>query len=125
MKIKSIEKKSARAQQLSAQAQKLAALFFDTTPIIAGTFSEVKRQCGNPNCHCATKGQGHAVWTLLTKHNSKRRCQVVRKADVEAVGVKVQRYQQLRNALRQLKDIDIKKYRLLKEVIAARIQCYK
>ncbi len=125
MKIKSLKKKNARAKQLSAQAQELAALFFDTAPILAGTLSEVKRKCGNPNCHCAAQGQGHAVWTLLTKHNGKRRCQVVRKADVETVGAKVQRYQQLRDALRQLKDIDAKRHSLFKEVIAARNECYK
>lgn len=125
MKRKAIQQKRHAIDRPARLAHELIDLFFESTPLIAGTLSLVKRTCGNPNCRCATRGQGHAAWTLLTKHEGKRRCQVVRKADVEAVAEKIRRYRQLKEALRTLKELDKNKYRLLKEVIEARNETYE
>jgi hypothetical protein len=98
----------------------------DTRPIIIGTLSLVKRRCGSPRCRCARgEGEGHATWTLLTKYQGKRRCQVVRKKDLEKVRRRVERYQTLKAAIRQLKATDSEIYRTLRRLLEQRNEIYK
>jgi hypothetical protein len=125
MKSKHYQHNREQARRHSEQARVLSRPLYESEPIIVGTLSQVSRTCGNPNCHCATQGSKHPVWTLLTKHEGKRRCQVVRKADVQWVAHRVRRYQQLREALRQIRKLDAAKHRLLKELIQARHDPYK
>lgn len=98
----------------------------DTRPIIIGTLSLVKRRCGSPRCRCARgEGEGHATWTLLTKYQGKRRCQVVKKKDLEKVRRRVERYQALKEAIRQLKATDSEIYRTLRSVLEQRNEIYE
>ena len=98
----------------------------DTRPIIIGTLSLVKRRCGSPRCRCARgEGEGHATWTLLTNYQGKRRCQVVKKKDLEKVRRRVERYQALKAAIRQLKDTDLQIYRTLRRVLEQRNELYE
>jgi hypothetical protein len=125
MERKVIQKKSVELHKVTERIGQLLELFVEPTPITIGTLSRVNRTCGNPACYCASKGKGHPGWTLLTKHNGKRRCQLVRKADVDAVAAKVGRYRQLREALREIRNLDVEIYRLVKRLLDVRNETYK
>jgi hypothetical protein len=113
-----------RLRALRQTADELLALFSDTRPIIIGTLSLVNRKCSNPGCHCS-RGGAHPTWTLLTKYQGKRRCQVVRKSDVPMVQEMVERYRSLRAAQRQLRAADSLINQTLRGVLAQRNQLYQ
>jgi len=97
----------ARIRRLRSLAERSARVFdalCDDEPFLIGSISLVKRTCGKPTCHCATT-PGHEAWVLATTHDARRRCQVVRQADVEEVRRRVARYMSFRKAVRELNAI--------------------
>ena len=99
-------KTSLRRQILRLEAQRARVLqtLLSSQPLLRGSLSQATRTCGNPTCHCA-QGPGHPVWALATRQGVSRRCQVVRKADVEEVSQRVAVYREFRHALRRLQAI--------------------
>ncbi len=108
-KIRSLEERRARL---------LAAVCVDE-PFLVGSLSLVKRTCGRPTCHCATK-PAHEAWVLATTHEARRRCQVVRQADVEDICRRVASYRNFRTALRDLDAIEREQRTLLRGLMEGR-----
>ena len=123
MKSKKVHKKIKQLNAMQQNQNMLLQLFFDNEPIIMGTLAQVNRTCGNPTCHCA-QGGGHPTWTLLTKYQGKRRCQVVRKNDVAKVKEKIKKYQLLKKSLREIRLTDSLKYKVLREVLEDKNHLY-
>lgn len=125
MKRKTFLRIIEKLKRLEAQSwQIIHEVSSSTKPLIVGSMAEVLRTCGKPNCRCAKK-PSHLHSILMTTYQGRRRCQVIRKADVEKVHEKVERYRDIRKALKRLKAIDLERYRLLKAIIQTRNELYK
>ncbi len=124
MKRKSILNKIYRLQKIWEQTANILDKTLTSESLMIGTLSEVLRTCGKPNCHCAKK-PCHRHWTLLTTFEGKRRCQVIRKKDIENVQKKVECYRRFRNLLKQMKRLDFQRYAILKELLEERNELYK
>lgn len=95
-----------------------------TDALIIGSLSEVQRRCGKPSCHCAER-PGHPQAILMSVEDGRRRCQVIRRADLAAVREAVERYRAFREKLRLLSTLDSKVLALLKELMRLRDERYK
>lgn len=100
------------------RARLLEALCGDQ-PFLVGSLSLVQRTCGKPTCHCATT-PAHPAWVLATTRDARRRCQVVRWADVEDVRRRVELYRSFKQALRDLDAIDREQRALLRGLMEGR-----
>ncbi len=100
------------------RARRLEALCGDE-PFLVGSLSLVQRTCGKPTCHCATT-PAHPAWVLATTRDARRRCQVVRWADVEDVRRRVELYKSFKQALRDLDAIDREQRALLRGLMEGR-----
>jgi len=81
--------------------------------LAVGTVSQVRRKCGNPNCHCA-RGAGHHHTQFLFKgEDGRRRCKIVRRADEDRLQKAGERYRQFRDDLKQLRAIDQREKQIL------------
>jgi hypothetical protein len=95
-----------------------------TAPLLIGSLSEVRRRCGKPSCHCAER-PGHAQAILMSIDAGRRRCQVIRQADLAAVRRAVERYRTFRKGLRRLSTLETQVRALLKELMRLRHERYK
>jgi hypothetical protein len=67
-----------------------------------GTVYAAYQRCGNPTCHCA-HDRGHPKTLLVYQVRGRRRCKLVRKADVDWVRIAAERYRTFRTARRALR----------------------
>lgn len=110
--------------RLEAQRAEAIHTLVHTASLLKGSLSLVKRTCGKPTCHCA-KSPGHSVWVLATSHEGARRCQVVRKPDVDAVRQRVDAYKLFRAAQRRLQAIHKEQQALITGLIEERNMPYE
>jgi len=115
MATKSRERVVRRLRELESRRAGLLDELVQTEALIAGSLSEVLRRCGKPSCHCAER-PGHPQTILMTVENGRRRCHVVRQADLPAVRQAVERYRSFRKGQRTLSTLDLKVMALLKEL---------
>jgi hypothetical protein len=87
---------------LARRRQRLLRVLLDSQPLIIGSVYRAYQRCGNPTCHCA-RGRGHAKTLLVYQEHGRRRCKLVRKADVPWVKTAAERYRTFRKALRALR----------------------
>jgi hypothetical protein len=102
---KKILKDTRKLSALEAQRARLIRTLTRAEPLLAGSLSLVMRTCGKPACHCAVK-PGHAVWTLGTTREGRRRCQVVRLNDVEQVRRRVAAYKSFKLRLAEIEAVE-------------------
>ena len=95
-----------------------------TDALIIGSLSAVQRRCGKPSCHCAER-PGHPQTILMSIDDGRRRCQVIRQAELAAVRQAVERYRAFRVGLRMLSTLDSQILRLLKELMRLRDAGYE
>ena len=95
-----------------------------TDGVIIGSLSEVHRRCGKPSCHCAER-PGHPQTILMSVQDGRRRCQLIRQADLAAVRQAVERYHAFREGLRRLRTLDSTVLALLKELMRRRDDGYE
>lgn len=99
-------------RQLERRRSELVERLLLSEPLLKGSLSLVKRTCGKPTCHCARR-PAHPVWVLATSSDSRRRCQVVRQAEVELVQRRLAAYRQFKEALRSLQAMERREKTLL------------
>ena len=102
MRTKSIEKLLHELNQLKSQRTAVLRHLLRGHPMVVGGLTVVKRTCGKANCHCA-KAPGHPVTVLMLTVEQRRRCKLVRKADVDHVTKRVNIYRSFRKGLIALK----------------------
>jgi len=117
-------KATRKLQALEAQRSRLIRALTRAEPLLVGSLSLVNRTCGKPTCHCATK-PGHAVWTLATTRDGRRRCQVVRLDDVEAVRERVAAYKAFKRRLGELGAIEKNEKEILRGLMKRRNVSYE
>lgn len=105
MRRKKILQIGGKLQALEARRARLIQALIRAERLLVGSLSLVNRTCGKPTCHCATT-PGHAVWTLATTRDGKRRCQVVRIDDVEEIRQRVADYKEFKQRLGELEAIE-------------------
>lgn len=104
---------------LEQRRARLLGALCDDAPCLVGSLSLVKRTCGKPTCHCATT-PAHQAWVLATTRDARRRCQVVRVADVEDVRRRVELYKSFKKTRRDLGAIDREQMALLRGLMEGR-----
>lgn len=108
-----------KVRQLERERARLLDALLVGEPLLKGSLSLVKRTCGKASCHCAQR-PGHEVWVLATTQEARRRCQVVRQADVEEIRRRSAVYKGFWAALRRLDAIGKEEKVLLRGLIAER-----
>ena len=123
MKRKTFLSLNKQLRRLNAQMVQITSELLDEDPLLIGSISEVLRTCGKPNCRCAKKPY-HPYLVLMTSRGGRRKCQVVRKADVDQVTLRVRRYRKFRSLLKDLKALETKRRDLLKSIMQAKNEWY-
>jgi hypothetical protein len=124
MGAKSRERVVQRLREVESRRAVILDELAQTDALIAGSLSEVLRRCGKPSCHCAER-PGHPQAILMSAQDGRRRCQLVRQADLAAVRQAVERYRSFRKGLRLLHTLDSKVMALLKELRRLRDKGYQ
>ena len=112
-----------KLQALEGRRAQLIERLSANEPLLVGSLSRVRRTCGKPTCHC-TVAPAHEAWVLATNRDSRRRCQVVRLADVQEVRERVANYKSFRKVLRELEAIDRDEKALLRGLMETRNMPY-
>jgi hypothetical protein len=102
-----------RLRSLEARRSQILAALAADEPLLVGGLSLVKRTCGKSTCHCAN-APGHPAWMLATSRDGRRRCQVVRQADVDAVQRRVEEHRAFTRGLRELQALHREEIDLLR-----------
>ena len=123
MNVKTLLEFTRQVRRLTDQERELVEELLTPEPLIVGSVSNVLRRCGNPNCHCAER-PAHPTTHLATTREGRRKCQLVRKADEDAVTEKVNRYRRFRKVLRRLTALERERRDVLKAVAAVRGEDY-
>ena len=116
MATKSRETVVRRLHEAESRRAVVVAELAQTDALIIGSLSEVQRRCGKPSCHCAER-PGHSQTILMSVQDGRRRCQLIRQADLAAVRQAVERYRAFRKGLRLLSTLDSTVLALLKELM--------
>lgn len=124
MGMKSRERVVRRLREAESRRALVVDELAQTDALIIGSLSEVKRRCGKPSCHCAER-PGHPQVILMSVEDGRRRCQLIRQADIADVRQAVERYRAFREGLRMLSTLDSKVLALLKELRRLRDQGYE
>ncbi|MCI0353715.1 MAG: hypothetical protein L0099_01560 [Acidobacteria bacterium] len=121
---KQIRTTTRKLHTLEAQRTRLIQALIRSRPLLVGSVSLVKRTCGKPTCHCATR-PGHPVWTLATTRDGRRRCQVIRIEDVEHVRQRVADYRSFKQRLGELEAIENDEKEVLRGLMKQRDLTYE
>ena len=113
-----------RLREVESRRAVVVAELAQTDGLIIGSLSEVQRRCGKPSCHCAER-PGHPQTILMSVQEGRRRCQLIRQADLAAVRHAVERYRAFREGLRLLNTLDSTVLALLKELMRLRDEGYE
>ena len=113
-----------RLREAESQRALVVAELAQTDGLIIGSLSAVHRRCGKPSCHCAER-PGHPQAILMSVQDGRRRCQLIRQADLAAVRQAVERYRAFREGLRLLRTLDSTVLALLKELMRLRDEGYE
>jgi hypothetical protein len=124
MRRKSSERVVRRLRAVESRRAVVVDELAQTDALIIGSLSAVQRRCGKPSCHCAER-PGHPQTILMSIDDGRRRCQVIRQADLAAVRQAVERYRAFRTGLRMLSTLDSQILRLLKELMRLRDAGYE
>lgn len=124
MAAKSREHMVRRLREAEARRAVVVGELAQTDGLIIGSLSEVLRRCGKPSCHCAER-PGHPQTILMSVQDGRRRCQLIRQADLVAVRQAVERYRAFRDGLRRLSTLDSTVLALLKALMRLRDEGYE
>ena len=124
MGTKSRERAVRRLREVESRRAVVVDELAQTDALIVGSLSEVLRTCGKPSCHCAER-PGHPQAILMSVEDGRRRCQLIRQADLATVRQAVERYRSFRKGLRLLSTLDSKVMALLKELRRLRDEGYE
>jgi len=124
MRTKSRGRVVRRLREAESRRAAVVGELAQTDALIIGSFSVVQRRCGKPSCHCAER-PGHPQAILMSVKDGRRRCQLIRQADVATVRQAVECYRSFRAGLRLLSTLDSKVLALLKELRRLRDEGYE
>ena len=71
------------------------------TELLKGSLIKFRRKCGNPNCHCALKGERHEAWALSFKQAGRTRLVLLPQAEARRVRQAIARYRAAQRTLSQ------------------------
>ena len=95
MKLTSVSLKKKLSRRLAALGTK--------EPWVAGSLTEIRRRCGNPNCRCAREeGRKHPAHLLTTKVKGKTRAIYVPVDMVEEVRQWCRQYRRIKAEIKEV-----------------------
>jgi len=109
---------------LKVHQRSLMRLLLREEELVIGTVYRVNKRCGSPYCHCQ-KGPGHPQTLFIFSEKGKRRCKLVRQADVQRMKKAAKRYKKCREAIRQLKTIHLQEIKILMALLPRRSMKYQ
>lgn len=106
-------------QALQKRRQALLREILRPDPLVVGTVCTVLRRCGTPTCHCA-QTPGHRQTLLLYGEGGRRTSRFIRQQDESRVRRAWRRYRRCKEALRELRALNLRELELLRERIRLR-----
>jgi hypothetical protein len=108
-----------RLAQLASERQAAERVLLDRPALLKGTFSEVRRTCGNPGCKCA-RGEKHLCRQLSASVAGKTRTWNVPQQYAAKVKRLTQSYRRFRRARAAWVKVNERMLKLIGELEAAR-----
>jgi hypothetical protein len=87
----------------------------DIYPIIPGSFKEVFRKCGKPNCWCHSSATGHPLKRIAWKERGASKTKVIAEDDIEWVLGATENYRRYRMMIASLQQIEVRLHEMLKD----------
>ncbi len=84
-------------------------------PMMPGSYNEVNRKCGKPNCWCNSSTHGHPSKRITWKEHGVSYAKVVSDDDVEWVVEATGNYRKFRSMLSTLEQIEVRLHEALQE----------
>jgi hypothetical protein len=91
-------------------------------PMIPGSYNEVNRKCGKPNCWCMSSARGHPLKRITWKERGVSSTKVVGDDDVEWVVEATGNYRKFRSMIASLEQIEFRLHEVLREFAAEIIE---
>ncbi len=107
--------------RLAQEIVELVPVFMEREPMVKGTVYEQRRQCGKPNCACAT-GEPHRTMILSRSQAGRTRLFSMAKGQLVELRIMTKRYQRFRRARARLGQLYKQMISLIDELEAARRQ---
>jgi len=122
------EDKSRLRQQIHSleeqRDQQLETVLDERGPLLRGTVAERDRVCGNPGCHCATKGELHVSPYLSVAQEGASRRLHLPADDVQRVEQGTERYRRFRQARARLVQLAAEQIKLVDRLSNALLAPY-
>lgn len=106
------------------ERRKIQNSLFKTEEMIYGSFYEIYRKCGNPNCHCH-EGEKHPANCLSVHEGGKTKLIYVRRKDEHWVRKQAEDYQKYQKRMAEIRKINDEIFNLLKQIRDAKLKRYK
>ena len=91
-------------------------------PVIAGSYGEIYRKCGKPNCWCR-KGKGHPLRRVTwTDENRKSRTKAVSEKDKASIIAAIENHRNYRRKLKKIVHIEEAIHQGLKNLMYEKIK---
>ena len=91
-------------------------------PIIPGSYNEVNRKCGKPNCWCKTSATGHPFKRISWKEHGVSCTKAVGDDDINWVVEATGNYRKFRLMITSLEQIEFRLHEVLRELAAEIIE---
>jgi hypothetical protein len=122
--VKDISRLRKRIDNLDRERRKLQGFLLRPQDMLYGSFYQIYRSCGNPNCHCR-QGEKHPAKCLSTRQAGKTKLVYVRKEDESWVERQARNYQRFQNRIAQIRKINNQIFELLKSLRDPKLKRYK
>ena len=107
---------------LESQRSELLQAITSIYPMIPGSYNEVNRKCGKPNCWCNSSTNGHPSKRITWKERGVSCSKVVGDNDVEWVMNATGNYRKFRSMIATLEQMEIRLHQALREHAAGIIE---
>ena len=122
--MKDISQLRKRIDNLDRERRKLQGFLLRPQDMIYGSFYQIYRSCGNPNCRCS-KGEKHPAKCLSTRKAGKTKLIYVRKEDESRVERGARNYQRFQNRVASIRKINNQIFELLKSLRDSKLKRYR
>jgi hypothetical protein len=107
--------KKTEINTLEHQRSELLQAITSIYPMIPGSYNEVNRKCGKPNCWCNLSAHGHPSKRITWKERGVSCAKVVGDNDVEWVVEATGNYRKFRSMLTSLEQLEVRLHEVLRE----------
>lgn len=114
--------KQTEINNLERQRSELLRAITMVYPMIPGSYNEVNRKCGKPNCWCKTSAIGHPFKRISWKEHGVSCTKAVGDDDIKWVMEATGNYRKFRLMITSLEHIEFRLHEVLRELAAEIIE---